>query len=206
MVEDKELVKILSNNFNRCDGNEFKTLTAIIKTLNGFGYCSISNKFFVKMLTPEGEKPITEKSVSNWLSALKEKKVINIVINSHKHQRRIYIKGFSKYVPPENIDEMSPEQRLFHEAFPNKIIDCDVPKGVNIKLLINEIKESDFLTQADNMTLKSYAVKYYDKIIKGNYRNALFSKPQKNHFSTERPAYTKEEYDALMTPIEEIEI
>ncbi len=66
---------------------------------------------------------------------------------------------------------LSLSQQKFADAFPDKAIDCDIDNNkYNIDLLITKIKDSVFLTESKNITLKS-CLKLYDKIITDYYKN-----------------------------------
>ena len=67
--------------------------------------------------------------------------------------------------------KLSLSQQKFIETFPDKAVDCEFDDNkYNIDLLIAKIKDSEFLTTAKNITLKS-CLKLYDKIIADHYKN-----------------------------------
>jgi len=67
--------------------------------------------------------------------------------------------------------KLSLSQQKFIESFPDKVVDCEFDDNkYNIDLLIAKIKESEFLTEAKNITLKS-CLKLYDKITADHYKN-----------------------------------
>lgn len=202
MLSDAEIGKILRRAYERkIYGGELTMLNAILCNCNDRGECRKSNQDFVKQLG------ISDRSVTGWISDLKKRGAIGICINSHSHVRIIYVRGLEgKYQCPDTYQDLSPEQKMFKDAFPSKIIDCEVPKSVNMPALISEIKESTFLKLADNMTLKSYVLRKYDRIMQGVYRDdVMMKKYGKVSFANTRN-YTKEEMNALFTPIEEIEV
>lgn len=200
-MKDEDIGKVMRRAYEKnVDPAELKMLLAVITNTNDKGICATSNEKFAKRLKA------SPRSITGWLTALKDKRLVNIIQNKHRHERWIYINGlkFTKYETPEPED-MSPEQKLFHEAFPNKEIDCEVPLNVNMGLLINEIKGSTFLRTASNVTLKSCVVNHYDKIINGGYRDDVMSIPESKHKSWERN-YSKEKLNNLFQTVDEIEI
>ena len=88
----------------------------------------------------------------------------------------------------ENAGEnLSHSQKLFADSFPNKQIDCDFDDNkYNINLLISKIKQSDFLKNQPNITLKS-CLKNYDKIIAGGYKDYAPPNPAKSFIKHEYP-------------------
>ena len=200
-MKDEDIGKVMRRAYEKnVDPAELKMLLAVITHTNDRGICATSNEKFAKIMNA------SPRSITGWLTALKDKRLVNIIQNKHRHERWIYINGlqFTKYEPPEP-EEMAPEQKMFHEAFPNKEIDCEVPLNVNMGLLINEIKGSTFLRTASNVTLKSCVVNHYNKIIKGGYRDDVMGIPENKQKSWERN-YSKEEYNSLFQSVDEIEI
>lgn len=102
-------------------------------------------------------------SESNNLSDLR--KYFDLKIESIKaQQNKICIKLMV-------FDELSEDQRWFHNAFPEKEIDCEVPDYVSIEDLVDNIKQSKWLREA-NKPLSWYVEKQgYEKIIQGYFRN-----------------------------------
>ncbi len=199
-MKDEDIGKVMRRAYEKnIDDSELKMLLAVAVNTNDRGFCAISNEKFAKRLKA------SPRSITGWLTDLKDKRLVNIIQNKHRHERWIYINGlkFTKYETPEPED-MSPEQKLFHEAFPNKAIDCDVPEEVDMPKLISNIKKNWFVTTADNMSLYSCAVKHYKAIMTGRWTDAKYM-PQQSNFSTGRN-YTKEELNSLFQSIDEIEI
>ena len=183
-------------NSKNITGEELKLYAIISGSLTGFGWCPRSNEDFAK------ELGVDERTVSRRLASLAEKKFINIVLNRHKHRRQIYIN-----VPgtPPLYDDMqiySEGQKKFAEAFPDRMIDTDVPEWLDIDLLIDCIKASNFLSSAKNMSLKSCLERYPAIIAKGyaEYRNNKSSS-----FSTGRD-HSREELNSLWSNIDELEV
>ena len=162
----------------------------------GLRYCTISNKELAKIFE------VTETTVSTWISSLQEKKFVNVYYVRKLHKRRIYpnIPG----EPPLHDDEIpecySEKQKMFHEAFPDRQIDLDlIPEFVDMKVLITCIQNSDFLSKAENMSLRS-CVERYPLIIAGAYYKY---KETSNSFEHN---YNKEDLNELFDKIDEIEI
>lgn len=177
------------------DGEELKMLLTIANFYCDGGYCKASNDTLVKAMKK------SERTISNLIAALNEKKIINLVFDRHGHRRLIYIRSLSVTKRTYNYEEMSAEQKMFADNFPGRIVDCEVPKGVDMKALIIKIQQSDFLKKADNMTLYSCAVKYYDDIMSGKRWGSV--KPFRP--STERE-YTREEMNSHFMKVDEIEV
>ena len=202
MLTDAEIGKIKRRAYERkVFGWEETMLTAILCNCNDKGECRRSNQDFIKQLG------VSDRSISGWLAKLKEKRLIGICINSHTHTRIIYVRGLEgKYQSPETYDDLSPEQKIFHEMFPNKRIDCEVPKDIDFYALLEKIKQSDWLQHnSDNMSLKSFVKTCYKRIMNDEFSNQNMRKKFGPNFSTGRK-YTKEEMNALFQDIDEIEV
>lgn len=80
-----------------------------------------------------------------------------------------------------------------------------IPLGVDMELLTNKVKNSKFLMNAKNMTLKQ-CLKHYDKIIAGVYDNDA---PKQNTTNTDvilSHNYTKEELNSFYTNLDEFKL
>ncbi len=174
-------------------------LNAILCTANSKGECRKSNQEFANYLG------VSDRSISGWIAELRKHNMIGLCINSHSHCRIIYVRGLGKYQNPETFNDYSPAQKMFHEAFPDKIIDCEVPDTVDMEALIAEMKKSIWLKASTGMTLKSYAIKHYKRIMRGVFRDDVYLARTGHKPSTER-VYTKEEMNSLFQKVEEIEI
>lgn len=204
VIEKADFADIIRKNFSKLTGSELKMLIAIAGKTNSLGYCSTSNKDFAKLLSIDEENKTSERTISALVASLRAKKVITLTINSHKNQRWLFIKGYSRYKKIVDEEFMSEEQLKFHKAFPCKEINCAIPKSVDIDKLIEMIKRSTYVTTMDNMDLKSCCIKNYDKIIRGDYDDEKY-KNLSPRLSNGRQ-YTKEEYDSLYQSVDEIEI
>lgn len=199
MLSNEILGKIWRRAYEKdLDGSEIKMLMSVTLNINEKGFCSVSNEKFAIRLNA------SPRSVTGWLQTLKENRLINIIQNNHRHERWIYITGlkFENYATP-TLEDMSPEQKMFNEAFPARTIDCEVPDEVDMKQLIYNIQRSKFLRNAHNMSLKSCCMKFYKQIMAG-WQDAE-NLPPKSNFSTGRN-YTKEEMNGLLQKADEIEI
>lgn len=180
---------------------ELRMYIAIANRINIDGFCEASNEHF------QNHFKVSERSVSEMISSLKEKGLITVIQNKHKHKRHIYLNGYKlverPYTPITNENVMTPEQLQFHELLPDRDIDCDWPQDMDMNLVCDEIKKSYFLKKARNMSLKSF-VKLYDRIIAGGYRDTGFMN-EKDAFSTGRD-YTSEELNSYFQDISEIEL
>lgn len=149
---------------------------------------------------------VNERSISRWLTVLEDKGLINVVYNRHRHERFIYINQVNSnkgFIEP-SFEDLSEAQRKFKLRFPNRIINCEVPVEVDMDGLIHEIEKSKYLLSCSNMTLKSCAIKYYQKIMSGDYRD-IDSITNISNFSTGRN-YTREEMNSLFQNVEDVEV
>lgn len=165
-MTDEQIGKVMRRaREKRLTGSELAMLLELVGSMGIKGYCNDTNLQFAKRIGSA-----CERSVAGWLASLQERGFIKIIRIKRHNERRIYVNGVDfvgKYVADEK--HLSPAQQLFHDEFPNKEIDCEVPDYVNMQLLINKIKESKFLTTADNMSLKSFVETHYFKIIDDRY-------------------------------------
>ena len=179
---------------NKIGDAELRLYIVISGNLNSFGYCDLSNEKLAKKLNTN------ERQVTRLVASLVKSGFVNMVLNRRKHRRQIYLNiqpDVLMETPPESY---SPAQKKFADAFPDREIDCDIPDFIDIDLLIEEIKNSRFLTEAKNMSLKSCLDKYLAIISK---RYANIKRYQPNFKERE---YSKEEMNALFQSIDEIEI
>lgn len=91
----------------------------------------------------------------------------------------------------------------FQKNFPNK--DCSGLIGITsqqMDLLIEKIKESEFLERCNNISL-SWCLNHFDDIVADKYKNFYKKNPATDF---EHHNYTKEELDALFDPLDEVEI
>ena len=202
MIENKDIGAVLRKADGAdLSGTELKMLLRILLTTNNFGYSAETN------YSLQEHFKWSERTVTEAVSGLKKKNIIRVVLNKHKNRRQIYICGLvpfgSEYEEPK-FEEMSPEQQKFKKAFPNRIVDCEVPENVDMDALIEQIKKIDWINQAKNMTLKSFVYKYYNKIMNGEWTNSqvIQMKPKANFTQRE---YTKEEMNSLFQSVDEIE-
>ena len=202
MIENKDIGAVLRKADGAdLSGTELKMLLRILLTINNFGYSAETN------YSLQEHFKWSERTVTEAVSGLKKKNIIRVVLNKHKTRRQIYICGLvpfgSEYEEPK-FEEMSPEQQKFKKAFPNRVVDCEVPENVDMDALIEKIKKIDWINQAKNMTLKSFVYKYYNKIMNGEWANSqvIQMKPKANFTQRE---YTKEEMNSLFQSIDEIE-
>lgn len=152
-------------------GNELKTYVMIVNNLNSYGFCTLSNETLAKHFG------VSERTISLWVGGLDRKQFVNVIYNSHKHCRHIYLKGQklmeTPYQPLTEDYQMSDAQLKFHRAFPEREIDCDWPLyGYDIDKVIEEIHHSSFLMNARNLSLRS-CLKHYNYIVSGGYRDSV---------------------------------
>lgn len=179
---------------------ELRMYIAIANRINIDGFCEASNEHF------QNHFKVSERSVSEMISSLKEKGLITVIQNKHKHKRHIYLNGYKlverPYTPITNENVMTPEQLQFHKLLPDRDIDCDWPQDMDMNLVCEEIQKSYFLKKARNMSLKSF-VKLYDRIISGGYRDTGFMN-EKDSFSCRRN-YTKKQIASIIRTQEDLD-
>ena len=102
-----------------------------------------------------------EKSLQNRYNVTQ-----SLQCNDNKEKRKE-----KKSIEKKREEKLSLSQQKFIESFPDKVVDIEFDDNkYNIDLLIAKIKDSEFLTTAKNITLKS-CLKLYDKIIADHYKN-----------------------------------
>lgn len=127
------------------------------------GYCKSSNKDLSMFFA------VSERTITCWLTHLKEAGFIRIVQNNRKHRRQIYLCNLATPKDEEKPEMLSEAQALFKQEFPERRIDiADIPANVNMELLIYSIKKSDFLSKAKNLGLK-WCIDHYKQIVSGGY-------------------------------------
>lgn len=75
---------------------------------------------------------------------------------------------------------LSLTQQKFHDAFPGKAIDAEIPGDLDIEGFIGQIKQSRFLRENDNLGL-TWCLKKQKDILSGKYRD--YRKNEKQNFS-----------------------
>ena len=199
MLTNAEFVKVLQKAYsNKIYGMELTMLIAILNNCNDKGECRKSNQDYSKQLGASA------RSKSGWISELRNQGAIGICINSHSHVRIIYIKGIAVYHQPETIEDMSLGQRMFHEMFPNKRLDCEIPDDVDMLGLMAKIRESTWLrNSAENMTLKSFVKTCYKRIMNNEFSDDAMRR--KFGYLGSRN-YSDAEMNSLFQNVDEIEI
>lgn len=90
------------------------------------------------------------------------------------------------------LPRLSLSQQKFHDAFPKKKIDAEIPDDLDLDAFIEQIKESVFLSECDNLGLL-WCLKRREDILAGKYRK-FKNKP--DHGFAQRD-YTEEELNGL---------
>lgn len=93
-------------------------------------------------------------------------------------------------------------QKKFAAAFPDKLIDCDIPAHVDIDKIIEGVKQSEFFRTQKNITLAS-CIKHYDKIINGGYKDY---KNIKSSSAVLNNCYSKEQLSKMFTTNQPYEV
>ena len=103
---------------------------------------------------------------------------------------------------------LNEEQIVFLAEFKklNKQIDCQLAlyKGIDYNKLLNAIKESDFLLNNGNLTLKWF-LQNASKVINGDFKNYYYANTEKKNNFVGRQ-YTREELNALFQSIDDIDV
>lgn len=95
----------------------------------------------------------------------------NCIQNVYAGENRRDKDRISKNKREKGKQKLSLSQQKFLDVFPDKVIDCEFDDNkYDIDQLIAKIKDSEFLTNAKNITLKS-CLKLYDKIMADYYKN-----------------------------------
>lgn len=207
MLTDKQIGFAMRKAFEKgADDNDLTMLMAILLNMDE-DYCGKSNEQLARYLKDTGRKG-SERSITDWVAALKDKNIIGVIQNRHAHRRQIYIRGINKerkfaYEPA--LEDMTEAQRKFKRAFPDRKVDCDVPDDVDIDLVIEIAKKSNYIqTVATGMTLYSFCYRHYDNLIQGRLGGMELKKDTDANF-TQR-TYTKEQCNSLFQKVEEIEV
>lgn len=165
MIKNSKIVEMLRK-LEELDvtSNEYRVLCRVALHTNSFGYYDESNEKLSKATN------ICERSITDIIKSLSDRKIIRVIQNRHRHKRLIYIKGYiDKYEFEPSFEEMTPEQQKFKRFFPDRIVDCDWPEHRDIDALLDMCrKSSNTLKKFQGMTLKSF-VKLYDVIMSGRY-------------------------------------
>lgn len=90
------------------------------------------------------------------------------------------------------LPRLSLSQQRFHDAFPKKKIDAEIPDDLDLDAFIEQIKESVFLSECDNLGLL-WCLKRREDILAGKYRKF---KDKPDHGFAQRD-YTEEELNGL---------
>ena len=181
------------------NGYEMKMFVAIATRINEKGFCETSNEIFTRHFG------VSERTITSWINALEEKKLIQCIQNRHKHKRQIYLKmnGLVKvpFEPITNENLMTEAQYKFHKALPDRDIDCEWDPALDMDAVIDEIKKSYFLRNC-NMQLSSFKANY-NKVIAGVYRDPGFMGVNAKPVGCQRE-YTRAEMNSLFQDPEDI--
>ena len=101
----------------------------------------------------------------------------------------------------EQIDFLS----SFHKLCPRKAIDTQLAchPGIDLKKLLNSIRESSFLLLNDNLSLK-WCLEHSQEICNGNYKRYLETIETKPNFQGR--SYTQEELNSLFQDVESLDL
>lgn len=97
--------------------------------------------------------------------------------------------------------------KKFNQIFPEKVTNGNVkiPDYVNMELLMQKIKQSDFLQKCPNLNLNWLIQKdNYEKVIKDFYTNRTFTPSNEQTFK--QRTYSSEETNNLFTNLEDIKL
>lgn len=194
-IKTSELLNVL--NINK---RSFLNSRNILQQLNIIKYTQ-TNKFIVGVYSLVNFSEWCQNALVQNSTTSGAKETHPVVQNSTTPYIDIYNKLSKLKEKEKNKREkiLSQKQLKFANAFPEKIIDCEVPEQIDIDLLIQKIKESEFLTSANNFTLQ-LCIKYYDKITQDFYK----SYKQTNKPEFEQRTYTQEDINSLFTDLKDI--
>ena len=131
-----------------------------------------------------------------------------------KKIKKVNGKKLTKKAPPKKEEpkqkkELTKEQKefidIFKNEFPKKAIDLESVKStkdINYHKLLKGIKESEFLMNSDNLSLK-WCLEHSEDIINGKYKN--YSNVKSPMLKKSRD-YSKEELGNFFQDINEIDI
>lgn len=190
---DEFTKKVITSNLT---AGEIKLLLLVQNCRNSNGAFKMSNVELGKVLRVE------DRTLQYWISHLESLQLIRRFVDHRTHTRIIRL-NYSKKEELLEYCEMSPEQKMFQDAFPHRKVNCEVPEGVDIRKIIAAIENSSYYkTQLCNASLQYFVDIYEDEIL--TEKRIDFEKAKKR-LSTQRD-YTKEETNSLFQDIEDVEI
>lgn len=142
----------------------------------------------------------------NYENVIKKAKIVNKngeIVNKNLQTTQNKTDTNTNTRDTHNFDSLS----KFNQTFPEKAVkeEIKIPDYVNMDLLIEKIKQSDFLQKCPNLNLTWLIQKdNYDKVTSDFYTNRNF-KPVKTEDYSKRD-YSAEEINSLYTNLEDIKI
>ena len=131
---------------NKLTSEEKDLYYTIFDNLNAAHYCDLSNEELAQKTN------CSARSITLRLANMKEKGFLNIVINSHKHKRLIYINmprspDKSGAIPDKPLQEdLEPKTRNLIEALKKSI----VFGTIDFNVLVEKLLESPYLENVEN--------------------------------------------------------
>lgn len=118
----------------------------IADNLNQGGYCTLSNVEFAEKFKT------STRTISSRLSSMQKKKYISITINTHAHQRRIYLKlpGEPTTEPEPTEEQLEPKTKCFQESLKKAI----VFGTIDFNTLIEKLYESPYLENVEDNSIQ----------------------------------------------------
>lgn len=185
---------------------EIKLLLFIESRLDTSGKFDKSNEWILSQLKEMGQK-VVERTLQIWLESLKRTQLITVFIVRRQHKRIIRLNYAKKRPQDLEYDEMSPKQKMFQNAFPQRKVNAEVPDTVDMPALIEKIKSSNLLMKMEFTSLQWY-IDNYERIMSGEFRNRkeiVTNSTCAKSLSTTRN-YTNEELNSDLKSADEIRI
>lgn len=134
-----------------------------------------TNDWLFKEVNRVFKQKYEPRTIQLWLEELKQAQLISVVQIRRKHKRIIRMNYRSKKPEELEYDEMSEEQKMFQDAFPQRIVNADVPEHIDMELLIKKIKAQDRLMKLEFASLDWCIRNYNDIIAEKKYANPSIS-------------------------------
>lgn len=181
-------------NHKELTAEEIVFYVKITTRLNKDGACTDSNKTLSAILGKD------KRTLQRMIKHLQDCKVISVEYNGPLRKMiPLFVAPNTTKVSPYRYREILPEhftpaQRLFHASFPNRIVNCAVPTGIDMPALIEKIKESPFLSSCENINL-NFFIENYKMIMRGAYRH--YSRGAINNTIESTRQYNDEDFNKL---------
>ena len=123
------------------------------------GCCWTTNSEFVKFFETD------KRTIQNWINSLEKKGFVERYFDKITNQRFL--------VPVIRTKKIAKDDRIekFAKTFPNRSLNkiTTLPEWFDVDLIIQAIQESKFLSEAENIGLKS-CFENYEQYVSGHYK------------------------------------